>query len=145
MTGMDEYESVNHKTSRQRTLMTIKEYTRTQPSVINPLSSVNRMTSSSSSIVHVSLVECCFGINSVETTYLFPLSLPNRSPHVSIFRSVFALAIVKNRGRHSRGRLTVCRMGPSFRVLKEEALVIRSSGTVGAGTGTGGCGRDGPG
>ena len=120
----------------------------TQPRVIRPLSSVNRMTSSSSSIVHVSLVECCFGIRSVETTYLFPLSFPNNSPHVSIFRSVFALAIVRNRGRHSRGRLTVRRAGPSVREFEEEARVIRSGGKPEAGmmgVGTGGAGREGPG
>jgi hypothetical protein len=77
--------------------------------------------------------------------YLFPLSLPSSSPHVSLFRSVFAFAIVRNRGRHSRGRLTVRRAGPSLRVLKEEARVIRSGGTAGAATGTGGGGREGPG
>src|ERR1700733_9266883 len=95
------------------------------------------MTSSSSSIVHVSLVECCVGINNVDTTYLLPRSFPRSSPHVSILRSVFAFAIVKNRGRHSLGRLTVRSIGPSFRVFEEEALVIRSGRAAGGGTGTG--------
>jgi len=44
----------------------------THPSVINALSSVNCITNSSSSIVQVSLVECCRGINNTVTTYFPP-------------------------------------------------------------------------
>jgi hypothetical protein len=147
MTGMDVYESEIqrnaiknlHRTSREK-----QEEPLTQPSVINPLSSVNRMTSSSSSIVQVSLVECCFGINNVETTYLLPLSLPSSNPHVSMFRSVFALAIVKKRGRHPRGRLIVRKAGAASVLRVLDARVIRSG--IGANMGpkpgiVGGAGR----
>ena len=76
----------------------------TQPSVIRLLSSVKLMTSSSSSIVHVSLVECCFGINSVVTTNLLFLSFPNNNPQVSRFRAVLTAATLRNLGSDSRGR-----------------------------------------
>jgi hypothetical protein len=78
----------------------------TQPRVIKDRSSVNIMTSSSSSMVHVSLVECCLGINNVVTENLCPLSLPSNSPHVSRLRDVLRAAMDKNLGRQSRGTLT---------------------------------------
>jgi hypothetical protein len=126
---------------------------RTQPSVIKFLSSVNCMTSSSSSIVHVSLVECCFGIRRVVTTNFVPLSFPSRSPHVSMFMFVFAFASVRNRGRHSRGILTVRRTGDGSagfaeRVMRSESdreWVGAEVGSGGAVAGTGGAGREGPG
>ena len=76
----------------------------TQPSVIKLLSSVKLITNSSSSIVQVSLVECCFGINSVVTTNLLFLSFPNNSPQVSLFRAVLTAATLRNLGSDSRGR-----------------------------------------
>ena len=79
----------------------------THPSVIRCLSSVNCSTSSSSSIMHVSLVECCLGIRSVVTTYLPPRSFPSSSPHVARFCSVFTRAIARNLFRQSRGSLIV--------------------------------------
>src|SRR5262245_47025796 len=79
----------------------------TQPRVIKLRSSVNCMTSSSSSIVHVSLVECCFGINNVVTMNLCPLSFPSKRPHVSRFFSVLTAAMAKNRGRLFRGKFMV--------------------------------------
>lgn len=95
------------------------------PSVISPLSSVNDNTPSSSSIAHVSLVACCFGINSTVTTYASPLAreclplaimsllcFPSNSPHVSLFTSVFALAMVLNRCRHALGTYTVLSTRP---------------------------------
>ena len=83
----------------------------THPSVINDRSSVNCITNSSSSIVHVSLVECCLGINNVVTTYLPFWSFPNNSPQVSRFRDVLRAAIERKRGRQSRGRETVLSSG----------------------------------
>lgn len=127
----------------------------THPSVIKFLSSVNCMTSSSSSIVHVSLVECCFGISSVVTTNFVPLSFPSSSPHVSMFMFVFAFASVRNRGRHSRGMLTVRRMGEGSdgfagRVMRSDSDrewcgAEAGGGGGGTGSGTGGAGREGPG
>ena len=76
----------------------------TQPRVIRLLSSVKFITNSSSSIVHVSLVECCFGINSVVTTNLLFLSFPNNNPQVSLFRAVLTAATLRNLGNDSRGR-----------------------------------------
>ena len=81
----------------------------TQPSVIKLHSSVNCKISSSSSIVEVWLVNVCFGINSVVTVYLCPLSFPKGNPQVSLFISVFTLAIARKRGRHPLGRLTLLR------------------------------------
>ena len=80
--------------------------TLTQPRVINDRSSVNIITSSSSSIVHVSLVECCLGINNVVTANLCPLSFPSSSPQVSRFREVLRAAMERNLGRQSRGTVT---------------------------------------
>ena len=96
----------------------------TQPSVIKLRSSVNCKTSSSSSIVHVSLVDVCFGINNVVTEYLWPLSFPNSNPQVSLFISVFTLAIARKRGRHSLGRLTLLR-GFVGSKLGSEVCIIR--------------------
>ena len=96
----------------------------TQPSVIKLRSSVNCKTSSSSSIVQVSLVDVCFGINSVVTEYLCPLSFPNSNPQVSLFISVFTFAIARKRGRHSLGRLTLLR-GFVESKLGSEAWMIR--------------------
>ena len=96
----------------------------TQPSVIKLRSSVNSKTSSSSSIVHVSLVDDCFGINNVVTVYLCPLSFPNSNPQVSLFISVFTFAIARKRGRHSFGRLTPLR-GFVESKLGFEAWIIR--------------------
>ena len=118
----------------------------THPNVIKLLSSVNCMTNSSSSIVHVSLVACCFGINSVVTEYLCPLSFPNNNPHVSLFASVFKLAIAKNRGRHSRGRLTFLRLfaGSDSGRLERDSVGGGGAGAEGGAGGTGGAGREGP-
>jgi len=77
---------------------------RTHPSVIRLRSSVKLITNSSSSIVHVSLVECCFGINSVVTTNLLFLSFPSSNPQVSLFRAVLTAATLRNLGSDSRGR-----------------------------------------
>lgn len=76
----------------------------TQPRVIRLRSSVKPITNSSSSIVHVSLVECCFGINNVVTTNLLFLSFPNNNPQVSLFRAVLTAATLRNLGSDSRGR-----------------------------------------
>lgn len=121
----------------------------THPKVIKLLSSVNCMTNSSSSIVHVSLVACCFGINSVVTEYLCPLSFPNNNPHVSLFASVFKLAIARNRGRHSRGRLTFLRLfagSDSGRLGRDSVGGGGGGGGAegGGADGTGGAGREGP-
>ena len=78
--------------------------TLTHPSVIKLLSSVKLITNSSSSIVHVSEVECCFGINKVVTTNLLFLSLPNNNPQVSLLRAVLTAATLRNLGNDSRGR-----------------------------------------
>jgi hypothetical protein len=109
----------------------------THPKVIKDRSSVNCNTSSSSSIVQVSLVECCFGIRSVVTANLFPLSFPSNNPQVSRFRAVLSDAIDRNRGRHSRGKLTVFRSGTrtgslALRVIRAdswEAVRYRSPST----------------
>lgn len=100
---------LNNRKERLISILNHEEKPRlpTQPSVINPLSSVNPRTSSSSSIVHVSLVACCLGISKVVTMYLLPLSFPKSSPHVSRFRAVLVAAIERKRGRDSRGRSTV--------------------------------------
>ena len=81
----------------------------TQPSVISPLFSVNSKTSSSSSILHVSLVECCFGINNVVTISLPPLArgFPNNKPQVSRFLAVLTAAMSRNRCNTARGNETV--------------------------------------
>ena len=94
--GPHEYHDLIRKQRRQLT----------HPSVIKERSSVNSITSSSSSIAHVSLVECCFGINNVVTTKRPPLSFPRSSPHVSRFRAVFIDAIDVNRLKQSRGNET---------------------------------------
>lgn len=104
----------------------------TQPSVMRFLSSVNSITSSSSSIVQVSLVECCFGTSSVVTTNLLPLSLPSKSPQVSRFISVFTFAIAKKRGSESLGKLTVLRSRWPGRLPEELALRSTLSAAVGA-------------
>lgn len=125
----------------------------TQPRVIKDRSSVNSITSSSSSIVHVSLVECCFGINNVVTANLVPLSLPNKSPHVSLFLAVLRAAMDKNLGKQSRGTLTFFNSpgtGSSARDLVFGLLMRLSScrgGPVGCGGtagGAAGAGRLGP-
>ena len=141
----------------------------TQPSVIKLLSSVNCKTNSSSSIVQVSLVECCLGINKVVTLYLLPRSLPNKRPQVSLFISVLTFAIARKRERHSRGRVTTLSMGEGSpvglrtirsdsareRVEVEEEEVVDAEVEVGpavdeeegggpGGPGTGGAGRVGP-
>ena len=116
----------------------------THPRVIKDRSSVNSITSSSSSIVHVSLVECCFGTNNVVTANLFPLSLPSNSPHVSRFLAVLIAAIDRNLGKQSRGTLTFFSSpgtGSSARALGFGLLIRLSScrggpgGTVGGTTG----------
>lgn len=88
----------------------MRVFRRTHPKVINDLSSVNIMTNSSSSIVQVSLVECCFGTKSVVTTNLDPLSFPNSSPQVSRFIEVFTAAMDRNLFKQSRGKLTCFRL-----------------------------------
>jgi hypothetical protein len=55
----------------------------------------------------VSLVECCFGISKVGTVDLFPLSLPNNNPHVSLFIAVFTFSIARNFCRQSFGNVTI--------------------------------------
>ena len=112
----------------------ITQPTLTQPRVIKFLSSVNCITNSSSSIVQVSLVECCLGINSVVTIYLSLLGFPSSNPQVSLLFSVLTLAIDKNLGRHSFGNLTdFSSRGPGSLV---SPLVIRGVlGRVGGGTG----------
>lgn len=126
----------------------------TQPRVIKDRSSVNSMTSSSSSIVQVSLVECCFGINNVVTANLLPLSLPNNSPHVSRFLAVLRAAMDKNLGKQSRGKVTFFSSpgtGSSTRALGFGLLMRPSScrgGPVGCGGtvgGAAGAARLGPG
>lgn len=118
-----------------------------QPNVISPLASVNSSTSSSSSIVHVSLVDCCFGMRSVVTANLaWPFGLPRRSPQVSRLSRVLALARVRNLVRQSRGRLTGRR--PEGGVGEDAAgdCCCWSRGGEGWGLfGVGGTGREGPG
>lgn len=91
--------------------LSIIETRLTHPSVINDRSSVNCITNSSSSIVHVSLVECCLGINKVVTMYLPFWSFPNNNPQVSRFREVLSAAMERKRGRQSRGRDTALSSG----------------------------------
>jgi hypothetical protein len=127
----------------------------TQPRVIKDRSSVNIMTSSSSSMVHVSLVECCLGINKVVTMNLCPLSFPSSSPQVSRFRDVLRAAMDKNFGRQSRGTVTFLSSPTTgsarAAVLAEREMREGSSGyggPVGWGGKTGGgtgVARDGPG
>jgi hypothetical protein len=116
----------------------------TQPRVIKDRSSVNIMTSSSSSIVHVSLVECCLGINNVVTVNLCPLSFPSNKPQVSRFRDVFTEAMDMNLGRQSRGTLTFLssRSTGSARALEFVGREMRDVSSVGGGgTDGGGAGR----
>jgi hypothetical protein len=107
----------------------------TQPRVIKCLSSVNCKTSSSSSMVQVSLVECCLGIRRVVTTYLLPLSFPSNKPHVSLFFAVFTLAIETKRCKHSFGNLT------GFKSFRSESLDAPRTmrGAVDKGGGGGAC------
>lgn len=118
----------------------------TQPSVMRERSSVNLSTSSSSSIVQVSLVACCFGMSSVVTLYLCPLSFPSSSPHVSRFLSVLTFAIARKRGRHSRGKLTlfsgIFGSNTASGGTGMRPVCTCVAGMGGGGPGTGGCGRE---
>src|ERR1700733_8484521 len=102
------------------------------------------MTSSSSSIVHVSLVECCLGINKVVTVNLWPLSFPSNSPHVSRFRDVLRAAMDKNLGRQSRGTLTFL-SSPTTGSARATAFAGRDIREISSGRGgpVGGGGTDG--
>lgn len=100
-----------------------------QPRVIRFRSSVNCMTNSSSSMVQVSLVECCFGIRSVVTTNLWPLSFPKSSPQVSLFLAVLTAAMDKKRGRQSRGKLTFFNSWLTGSVLETERVIRDDSET----------------
>ncbi len=130
MTELDVYESgsgrkITEGQSKLRAQLT-------HPIVINDRVSVNADTSSSSSIVQVSLVECCRGISKVVTTYFSPLSFPSKRPHVSRFFAVLTDAIERKRGRTSRGNWTVLRTRESssfFSVL--EAGAMRGAASTG--------------
>ena len=115
----------------------------THPSVIKDRTSVNSSTNSSSSIVHVSLVECCLGIKSVVTTNFSPFNFPSNSPHVSRFMDVFSDAIDKNFGNTSRGKLTTRRTCLTGSFRSPFACDVRldfATGSGGSCRGTGGSG-----